>query len=146
MAKNNESLSLQKKKIIHGVEIKKMPCGKYFEALQVLKNLPEDFMKELLKGKKDVRWSEMLTLENITELIANLILILPDFTFNFISTLTDIDQETMKNELTPNELIDVVQEFWKLNELESFFDQMKSIMSKILTAIGFKELLPSALK
>lgn len=146
MTKSNESKSLPKTKIIHSVEIRKMPCGKYFEALQTLKNLPEDFMKEFLKDKEDFKLSELFTLENITELIVKLILVVPDFTFNFLSTLTDIDQETMKNELTPNELIDVVQEFWKLNELESFFAKMKSIMSKILTAIGFKELLPSALK
>lgn len=142
MAKSNESKSLPKVKTIHGVEIRKMPCGKYFETLQTLKNLPEDFMKELLKDKKDFNLSEMFTMENITELIVKLILILPDFTVNFISTLTDIDREKIENELTPNELIEIIQEFWKLNELESFFDKMKSIMSKITTLIGFKELLP----
>ena len=143
MAKSNESKSLSKVKTIHGIEIRKMPCGKYFEALQTL---PEEFMKELLKDKKDFKLSEMFTMENITELVVKLILMLPDFTFNFISTLTDIDREKIENELTPNELIDIIQEFWKMNELESFFDKMKPIMSKITTLIGFKELLPSVSK
>lgn len=146
MAKSNESKSLPKTKTIHGVEIRKMPCGKYFEALQTLKNLPEDFMKELLKDKKDFKLSEMFTMENISELIVKLIIMLPDFTFNFLSILTDIDREKIENELTPKELVDVVKVYWEINELESFFDQMKSIMSKITTLIGFKELLPSALK
>ena len=38
MAKSNEEKSLPKQIKLHGVEIKKMPCGKYFEALQTLKN------------------------------------------------------------------------------------------------------------
>ncbi len=58
MAKSNESLSLNETVKMYGVEIKKMPCGKYFEALQTLKNLPEDFIKELSDNKQDFRLSE----------------------------------------------------------------------------------------
>lgn len=137
--KNNEKLSLPKKKTIHGVEIKKMPCGKYFEALQTLKDLPEDFIKELSDNGQDFKLSEMFTIENIMDLVVKLIIILPDFTFRFLSTLIDIDEDKLRNEITPKELLDIVKEFWKLNELESFFEQMKPILSKITTLIGFKE-------
>lgn len=139
MAKSNENLSLPKTKKIHGVEIRKMPCGKYFEALQTLKNLPEGFIKELSNDKPDFKLSEMLTMENIMTLVTRLLIILPDFTFTFLSALMDIDEDKMRNELTPKELVDIVQEFWKLNELESFFEVMKSMMSKITTLIGFKK-------
>ena len=40
MTKSNENKSLPKIKTIHGVEVEKKPCGKYFEALQTLKDLP----------------------------------------------------------------------------------------------------------
>lgn len=146
MAKSNETKSLPKTKTIHGVEIKKMPCGKYFEALQTLKNLPEDFMKELSDNRQDFKLSEMFTMENIMNLIAKLFIILPDFTFTFLSKLMGIDEDKMRNELTPKQLIDIVKEFWKMNELESFFDQMKPIMKGIATLIGFKEQLPSVSK
>ena len=69
MAKTNESLSLEKKVKLYGVEIRKMPCGKYFEALQTLKDLPEDFIKELSDNGQDFKLSEMLTLENIINII-----------------------------------------------------------------------------
>lgn len=144
MAKNNEMKSLPKIKIIHGVEIKKKPCGKYFEALQTLKDLPEDFIKELSDNGQDFKLSEMFTVENIMTLITKLLIILPDFTFNFLSKLMDIDREILENQLTPKEVLDVIQEFWKINELESFFDQMKPMLSKITTLIGFKGQLPSA--
>lgn len=138
MTKSNENKSLPKIKTIHGVEVEKKPCGKYFEALQTLKDLPEDFIKELSDNGQDFKLSEMFTVENIMNLITKLLIILPDFTFNFLSKLMDIDRETIENQLTPKELLDVVQEFWKINELESFFVQMKPILSKITMLIGFK--------
>lgn len=146
MARNNESKSLPKVKKIHGVEIEKKPCGKYFEALQTLKDLPEDFIKELSDNGQDFKLSEMFTMENIMTLITKLLIILPDFTFNFLSKLMEIDRDTLENQLTPKEVLDVIKEFWKINELESFFDQMKPILSKITMLIGFKEQLPSVLK
>ena len=146
MAKSNENLSLPKIKTIHGVEIRKMPCGKYFNALQTLKDLPEDFIKESSADGQDFKLSEMFTMENIISLVTRLIIILPDFTFRFLSILMDIEEDKIRNEITPKELVDIVKEFWKINELESFFDQMKSIVGKISTLIGFKEQLPSLLK
>lgn len=144
MAKSNETKSLPKVKKIHGVEIEKKPCGKYFEALQTLKDLPEDFIKELSDNGQDFKLSEMFTMENIMTLITKLLIILPDFTFNFLSKLMEIDRDTLENQLTPKEVLDVIKEFWKINELESFFDQMKPILSKITMLIGFKGQLPSA--
>lgn len=139
MAKSNEIKSLPKVKKIHGVEIEKKPCGKYFEALQTLKNLPEDFIKELSDNGQEFKISEMFTMENIMTLIARLLIVIPDFTFEFLSKLLEIDRKVLEEQLTPKELLDVIQEFWKINELESFFAQMKPILSKITTLIGFKE-------
>ena len=143
MIESNESLSLPKNKKIYGVEIKKMPCGKYFEALQTLKNLPEDFIKELSDNNKDFKLSEMFTIENITILITRLLIVLPNFTVTFLSKIMDIDEDTIKNKLTPKELAEIIQEFWNINELESFFVQVKPIVEKIMTVIGFKKQLPS---
>ena len=144
MVKSNEAKSLPKTIRIHGVEIRKMPCGKYFEALQTLKDLPEDFIKELSDNGQDFKLSEMFTMENIMNVVMKLLIILPNFTFEFLSKVMDIDRDILENELTPKELLDVVQEFWKINELESFFDQMKPILKKMIGLIGFKEQLPSA--
>lgn len=146
MAKSNENKSLPKIKIIHGVEVRKMPCGKYFEALQTLKDLPEDFIKELSEDRENFKLSEMVNVEGITELIMRLLVMLPDFTVRFFAKLMEIDEDKIRNELTPVELTEIIQEFSKLNDLESFFQIMKSAMSKIATLTGFKKSLPSALK
>lgn len=139
MPKVNEKLSLPKSKVIHGIEIKKLPCGKYFEAIEVLKELPTNFIDELKKENESFKLSEMLATENIMMLVTKTLVIIPDFTFKFLSRLLDIEEDKIRNELTPTELLDVVKTFYELNELESFFVQMRSATSKILTLAGFKK-------
>lgn len=137
MTKSNETKSLPKTIKIHGVEIRKMPCGKYFEALQTLKDLPEDFIKEVCPNGEYL--SEMFTVENIMNLITKLMIIAPKFLFSFLSQILDIEEEKLREELTPLELVEVCKKFWEVNKLDDFFDQMKPIMTGITTLIGFKE-------
>lgn len=146
MAKSNEEKSLARVIKIHGVEIRKMPCGKYFEALQTLKDLPEDFIKELSDNGQDFKLSEMVTVENIMNLVTKLMIIAPKFLFSFLSRLLDIDEEILRDEISPTELLEICKKFWEVNKLESFFDQMKPIMKQIPMLIGFKEQLPSVSK
>ena len=146
MVKSNEEKSLNKTVKMHGVEIKKMPCGKYFEALQTLKDLPEDFINELSDNGQDFKLSEMFTVENIINLVTKLLIIAPKFLFSFLSQILDVDEDILKNELSPTELLEICKKFWEINNLESFFVQMKPIMQKMTMLIGFKEQLPSALK
>ena len=139
MAKSNEEKSLNKTVKIHGVEIKKMPCGKYFEALQTLKNLPEDFINELSDNQQDFRLSEMLSLDNLINLITKLLMIAPKFLFSFLSKLLDVEEDYIKNELSPTELVEICKKFWEINKLESFFDQMKPAIANLMTLTGFKK-------
>ena len=139
MAKSNENLSLNEKIKIHGVEIRKMPCGKYFEALQTLKNLPEDFIKELSDNNQDFRLSEMFRIDNLMDLVTKLLIIAPKFLFSFLSKLLDIDEEYIENELSPTELLEICKKFWEINKLENFFDQMKPVIVGLMTLTGFKK-------
>ncbi len=139
MAKSNESLSLNETVKMYGVEIRKMPCGKYFEALQTLKNLPEDFIKELSDNKEDFKLSEMLSLDNLINLITKLLTIAPKFLFSFLSKLLDVDEDYIENKLSPTELIEICIKFWEINKLESFFALMKPAIKNLMTLTGFKK-------
>lgn len=141
---SNETKSLSKIVKMYGVEVKKMPCGKYFEALQTLKDLPEDFIKELSDNGQDFKLSEMFTVENIMNLITKLLIIAPKFLFSFLSKILDVDEEYLRDELSPTELVEICKKFWEVNKLESFFEQMKPILKAMTGIIGFKEQLPSA--
>lgn len=141
---SNETKSLSKIVKMYGVEVKKMPCGKYFEALQTLKDLPEDFIKELSDNGQDFKLSEMLTVENVMNLITKLMIIAPKFLFSFLGKILDVDEEYLRDELSPTELVEICKKFWEVNKLESFFEQMKPILKAMTGIIGFKEQLPSA--
>lgn len=138
ISKTNEELSLNKEVEINGVIVKKMPCGKYFEALQELKNLPSDFIKEVSKGT-EFKLSDVFELENLINLISQLMIIAPKFMFKFLSKLLDVDEKVLRDELTPTELLEVCKTFWEINNLKDFFDQVKPLIPKLTGLIGFKE-------
>ena len=60
-----------------------------------------------------------------------LLIILPDFTFRFLFALMRIDKEIPKNKITPKELLDIIQEFWKINEFECFLDPISHYQEKL---------------
>lgn len=148
MIRSKERLSLPKKVEVCGVEIKKMPCGRYFDALQTLRDLPQNFMQVAFEGK-EVKLSELMTLDKIIDLIMKLLITLPDFTVKFLSDLMDIDEKVIREELSPLDLVKVIKKFVEVNELESFFEEMKPIMMKMnkwVQKLGFKEPLQSVSK
>lgn len=148
MTKKSGNASLSKTIELYGVKIKKMPCGKYFEALEQLKELPSNFLLEAFNGKK-VKLSSMMNVEGIVELVMKFLAILPEFTMNFLAKLLDVEADKLKNDVTPYELLQIIKKFIEINELESFFQEMKPIMKNIQKAvqkIGFNEQSVSALK
>lgn len=146
MAKSKESLSLDNEIELHGVVIRKMPNGQYLKALEMIKEMPETFVKELMEGRTDLKLSDMFDTQNIAMLMGTLLTSVPEFTIKFIAKLLNISEKTLKDDVTPLETIEIVEKFWEINNLTNFFQKMKPIMSKAVTLIGFKEQLPSALK
>lgn len=145
--KTNENLSLKNEKTINGVTVRKMPNGAYFRALQTLKELPKSFVEELGLGE-EAKLSELLDMKNIGDVIVRLLAVLPEFTINFLSELTEIEKDKLENELTPVETIEIVKAFWKINKLDDFFELTKPMLMKIfpILATGFNVQLQSASK
>lgn len=149
MAKSKESLSLDEEVELHGVVIRKMPNGQYLKALELIKKLPESFMKELMEGRTDIKLSDMFDIQNIATLIGTLLTVAPSFTIRFLAKLLDIKESVIENDLTPLETIEIVEKFWEINNLTSFFQKMKPIMNKLApmtNLIGFNEQLQSVSK
>lgn len=148
MAKSNEELSLKEEVKLYGIIVRKMPNGAYFRALQTLKNLPKNFI-EILELDENSKLSDLLDTKNIGNIIIKLLMVLPGFTFDFLSELMDIDRNVLEEELTPTETIEIVKKFWEINRLNDFFEQMKPIIASLMKktrAIGFSEQSQSVLK
>lgn len=147
MAKTNENISLDKKVTVHGIEIRKMPNGRYLSTLALIKELPETFVKEVLDGKTDFKLSDMFTVESLVELVGKLLCILPDFTLKFLSELMDIKLKVLRDELSPLETLDIVEKFIEINKIDDFFTRMKPVIAKLMksqTLTGFSTQLPTA--
>lgn len=146
----NESLSLDKEVELYGITIRKMPNGQFLKALETIKELPESFIKELMQGRTDIKLSDMLDIENIAMLMETLLTSVPEFTIKFIAKLLNIDEKILKEDISPLETIEIVEKFWEINNLTSFFQKMKPIMKKmvpqITNLIGFNEQLQSVSK
>lgn len=143
---SNEKLSLDKEVELYGVIIKKMPNGQFLRALETIKELPEDFIKELMEGKNDFKLSDMFDTKNIAMLMGTLLTSVPEFTIKFLARLLNISEKTLREDVSPLETIEIVEKFWEINNLTSFFQKMKPIMKKITSMtnlIGFNEQLQS---
>lgn len=146
---SNEKLSLDKEVEMHGVIVKKMPNGQFLKALETIKEMPESFIKEVMQGRTDIKLSDMLDTKNIAMLMGTLLTSVPEFTIRFIAKLLNIDEKILKEEVSPLETIEIVEKFWEINNLTSFFQKMKPIMNKLApmtNLIGFNEQLPSVSK
>lgn len=138
MFKTKENLSLKTEVELYGVTIRKMPNGAYFRAIQSIRDLPENFVRELGFGE-NVKLSELLDAKNVGNIVLKMLEIAPRFMLNFLSELLNIDKDKLENELTPVETVKIIKEFWRINELDDFFEMMKPVLQKIspILALGF---------
>lgn len=122
--------SLPNEKVVHGYTIRRYPCGKYIKALNIIAELPTTLAKEIFPDKN---------IENIIndftkidekmfgEMLGKAIAVIPEKAFAIISEITDIPYEDFMEKLSPNEVMDIMQAVWEVNDFSSFFHQVKSV-------------------
>ena len=138
--------SIPQSKNVHGIEIKKLPLGAYLDAIDSIKNLPEILLQNSFPGlTPDEVLAKFKTMDQdaLLEVAGNLLATVPEQTLRFVAKLIGIEYETLRNdpEIGLNGIKDIVIAFWKLNDMASFFaDVKKAVMSSklIQTNIGSK--------
>ncbi|RKL63016.1 hypothetical protein DXT63_08450 [Thermoanaerobacteraceae bacterium SP2] len=131
---NSIEKSLPQSKKIHGIEIKKMPLGKYLKVLQLLQDFPQEIFKALYPGKTaEEALSEMgdITFDKVLDLLPKLIALLPDKVLDIISEILDVDRKHLEEKMTPLELIEVMQEFARINKLDELQKKIYPMLEKI---------------
>lgn len=133
------TMSLPKSETVHGIEVKKVPIGKYLVAMDEIKELPEKIIKDLFPGlaMKDI-WAKFANIndEGIIELVSRALMICPGYVIGLLSTLLDIDKEKIMNELTPKEMSDVIKKYWQLNDMTDFFKDVSGLLKKMLPTLA----------
>lgn len=124
-------MSIPEKQMLYGIEIVKMPIGRYVSALSSLEKLPGIIADELMTGSEDL--SEVLEKllkgdRDIVESIFYSALIkVPQELCGFIAELLDIPAERLLKDLTPNQLCEILIAMWEVNDVSDFFMNVRRL-------------------
>ena len=141
-------MSLPRVSKIHGIEIKKVPIGQYIAAMREMEDLPSVIISELFPGQNMAEIISGLTSADegfAISLLGKLLVVLPERLVEAVCEILSLDNDMVMNTLTPNELLDVLKEFWELNDLTDFFKSVSGLLKIKLPAqkIGSSDGLPS---
>lgn len=124
-------LSLPIEKEMYGIKIRKLPNGKYIQAMKSIDNIAEILLKAAFPDMNpDEIMNKMKSLDEnlLIELAGKMFSIFPEQILKFIATLIECDYEKLYNEISPAELLEILQEFWKINDMTNFMNKLKGMV------------------
>ena len=144
MIKDLFRTSIPKTKNVHGIEIKKLPLGAYLNAIDSIKNLPELLLSKSFPGltaDQVLNKFKKMDQDMLIEVAGNLLVAVPEQALRFITVLLDVEYERLRDDpdIGLNGIKDIMIEFWKINDLKSFFSdawralQNSSLMKQMST-------------
>lgn len=121
---------------LHGVRIHKLPVAKYIQVLRTLNDLPGLLMGELLPGCDTL--PELMSAlgqfdqEKMNAAIIRLLTVVPEQACKILTKLLDIPEERLLEPDAPEglglaELAEVLEAFWKINDLSGFFRTVRRL-------------------
>lgn len=123
--------SLGCEKVVHGIKVKKLPIGDFIKAVEEIGNLPLLMLSKLFpdkSGAEALYAVRFMNREDMLKIICKALTVLPREFLGFISSLLDEDAEKISENLTPIEIMDVLTEFWEINDLENFIKKAKALV------------------
>lgn len=132
--KDVSTMSVPLEKEMYGVKIKKLPNGQYIKALATVQNLPQILLENCFPNidtDEDIVKSIMeLDKDKLLIMAGKLIQVIPEQFLKIVSNLLDIPFEKLMNELSPNETLDILEAYWKMNDLSVFFEKLKGMVKQ----------------
>lgn len=126
--------SLGEEKIVHGVTVKKLPIGAFIKAMEDIGNLPVLMLEKLFpdkSGAEALYAIRFMNREDMLKIVCKALTILPREFISFVSSLLNEDAEKLSEKLTPMEMIDVLTEFWEINDIENFIKKAKALVMTV---------------
>ena len=135
MIKDLFRTSIPKSKNIHGIEIKKLPLGAYLDAIDSIKNLPELLLSKSFPGltaDEVLEKFKEMDQDMLIEVVGNLLVAVPEQFLRFLAALIGVEYEKLRDdpEIGLNGIKDIIVEFWKINDMQSFFNDVRKAISQ----------------
>lgn len=124
---------------LHGVTIRKLPIGKYIQVMRTLDELPSLLLGEAFPECQTL--PELIATlgkfdkKAMIDTTARLLTVVPAQACMIISKLLDIPEERLLDPaaddgLSPTELAEVLEAFWKANDLSDFFGVVRRLINQ----------------
>lgn len=137
------SMSIPKSYTLHGVTITKLPIAKYIAVLREINDLPSLLLGELFPEGSNLNdsFERLQNLDRSTTLalIGRLLKVVPEEFCKILSQLLDIPEERLldvncENPLSLSELAEIIEAFWKVNDMSDFLMTVQSLTKKATPA------------
>lgn len=122
-------MSIPKSYELYGVTIRKLPIAKYIAVLREVNDLPSLLLGELFPEGSNLNDS-LERLQNLDRsttlaLIGRLLKVVPEEFCKILSELLEIPEERLldpycENPLSLSELAEIIEAFWKVNDMSDF--------------------------
>lgn len=143
--KHNKDKSLKisapKEKMLYGIKIRKLPIAKYIRFLQTAEELPQLLVGKMFPDENITgiaQYLKELDRDKLPELLTKLMAVVPNELMGLISELLDIPIERLTEDspeaLSLSELMEIVTEFWELNDMSGFFANARRLAGKVKAA------------
>lgn len=133
-------ITAPKEYTLHGVKIHKLPIVKYVQVMEAAENLPALLLGEAFPDVDN--FADLVV--NITKMdrstmlviLARLFKVVPVQLCDLLSQLLDIPRERLlepkcSNPLSLTELLEIINAFIDINDLASFFTNVRSLKTKL---------------
>ncbi|HPF86505.1 MAG TPA: hypothetical protein PK537_00460 [Candidatus Limiplasma sp.] len=133
---NSIDVSLPKSVTVRGCEIRRMPLGKYLQAIRLLETFPRETAQKLVPGGDlaDVLEAlKALDRSRLIDLALKALAVVPAQTVALIAALTDIPQDTLLNDeaIGADGLLEIAEAWLTVNDTENFMRAAGRVRQRI---------------
>ena len=137
------AMSIPKSYTLYGVTITKLPIAKYIAVLREINDLPSLLLGELLPDDGNLvdllENLQSFDRKTILSLCGRLLKVVPEEFCKILSQLLDIPEERLldvdcQNPLSLSELAEIIEAFWKVNDMSDFLMTVQSMSKKATPA------------
>lgn len=145
--KGSVDLSLPREKSVHGITVTKVPVGKYISSMQDIQDLPKTIMEKCFPGEDlqaVINQAKAADSGFVLDLTGKLLVNAPEIIIDLASQYLSVEKDELL-ELSPSELLDVLEAWWELNDLSDFFGRVWKKIKPMLAsqfrtqALGFND-------
>lgn len=139
----NKSLKISapKEKNLYGVCIRKLPIAKYISFLRAAEELPQILICKLFPDTDIngiLEYLKGLDKDKLLDLLTRLLAVVPEELMGLLSELLGIPKERLTEDrsdsLSLAELLEIILEFWELNDMSGFFVTARQLAGKMKAA------------